>query len=199
MRPIAGLCLSVLLLLPTVPRAGEDALSSTAGMLLVAEEKLADPNFDRTVVLMVHHDAEGAMGLVVNRRYGRAPAADLLRRLGRDPGTASGDVDIYYGGPVEPEIGFVIHRPGYATPATREVAAGLAMTSDPQAVADLAEGRLAGPAKLVLGYAGWGPGQLEGELAQKDWLVVPADPSLVLTDEIDEVWRYAFARRGIEL
>ena len=199
MRPIASLCVLVLLLLPAAPRAGEDAPSSTAGMLLVAEEQLADANFDHTVVLMVHHDDDGAMGLVVNRRYGRAPLAELLRQLGREPGKATGETDIFYGGPVEPQIGFVIHGPGYTTPATREVAAGLSMTADPQAVADLAEGRLAGPAKLVLGYAGWGPGQLESEIARKDWLVVPADPSLVLTGEVDEVWRYAFARRGIEL
>ena len=180
-------------------RGGVDGAASLAGSLLVAEERLGDANFSRSVVLMVHHDAEGAMGLVVNRRYGSAPLAELLRGLGREPGAAAGEVDLYAGGPVEPQIGFVIHGPGYTTPATREVAAGLSMTADPQAVADLAEGRLAGPAKLVLGYAGWGPGQLESEIARKDWLVVPADPSLVLTGEVDEVWRYAFARRGIEL
>lgn len=203
MRPIAGLCLLVLLLLPAAPtaarRGGEDAAASTAGMLLVAEERLSDPNFDRTVVLMVHHDAEGAMGLVVNRRYGKAPVAELLRQLGREPGAAAGEIDVYYGGPVEPQVGFMLHGPGYATPATREVTGGLSMTGDPEAVAAFATGRLPGPAKLVLGYAGWGPGQLESELARHDWLVVPADASLVLSGEVDEVWQQAFARRGIDL
>jgi putative transcriptional regulator len=151
------------------------------------------------VVLMVHHDAEGAMGLVVNRRYGRAPLAELLRQLDREPGKAGGDMDLYYGGPVEPGIGFLLHGPGYATTATRRITADLSMTGDPQAIVDLAEGRVPGAAKLLLGYAGWGPGQLESEMARKDWLTVPADAALVLTTEPERIWQMAFERRGTDL
>ena len=168
-------------------------------MLLVAEERLADPNFAHTVVLMVHHDAEGAMGLVVNRRYGRAPLAELLRQLGRSRARPAARSTLYYGGPVEPNIGFVLHGPGYSTAATRRVTAEFSMTGDPQAVVDLAEGRVPGAAKLLLGYAGWGPGQLDSEIPRKDWLTVPADASLVLATEPEKIWQLAFDRRGTEL
>lgn len=148
-------------LLPAGPlgaaRGGADGAASLAGSLLVAEERLGDANFARSVVLMVHHDAEGAMGLVVNRRYGSAPLADLLRGLGREPGAAAGEVDLYAGGPVEPQLGFVLHGAGYATTATVRITAELAMTSDPQALADLARAQLPGPVRVLLGYAGWGP------------------------------------------
>lgn len=97
------------------------------------------------------------MGLVVNRRYGSAPLADLLRGLGREPGAAAGEVDLYAGGPVEPQLGFVLHGAGYATTATVRITAELAMTSDPQALADLARAQLPGPVRVLLGYAGWGP------------------------------------------
>jgi putative transcriptional regulator len=203
MRRLARCCLLALLLLSAGPltaaRRSLGPAPSVAGMLLVAEERLSDPNFDHGVVLMVHHDAQGAMGLVVNRRYGRVPLPELLRGLGREPGTVTGEIDLYYGGPVEPHLGFVLHGPGYATPATRRVTPGLSMTGDPQAVADLAESRVPGPAKLLLGYAGWAPGQLENEMLRRDWLTVPADADLVLSAEAEEIWRQAFARRGTDL
>jgi putative transcriptional regulator len=208
MRPIARL---VLLLAPsllalslpahpsTAAHGGADGAASVAGMLLVAEEQLGDPNFSHTVLLMVHHDAEGAMGLVINRRYGQAPMAELLRQLGRQPGKAGGVVELYYGGPVEPDVGFLLHGPGYATQASRRVTALLSMTSDPQAIADLAEGQVPGPSKLLLGYAGWGAGQLESEMARKDWLAVPAEAGLVFNDQPEQIWQSAIARRGTDL
>jgi putative transcriptional regulator len=203
MRLVARSILLALLLFPAaLPRAayqGADNAASLAGRLLVAEERLADPNFSQSVVLMVHHDAEGAMGLVVNRRYGRVLLAELLRQLGREPGAGSGEIDLYYGGPVQPGIGFVLHGPPYATAATRQVTAELSMTGDPRAVADLAEGHVPGAAKLLLGYAGWGPGQLESELLRKDWLTLPADAALVLTAEPERMWKAALDRRGTDL
>ncbi len=204
MRLALRLFLLVLpVLLPAGPtgaaRGGADAVASVAGSLLVAEERLGDANFARSVVLMVHHDAEGAMGLVVNRRYGSAPLADLLRGLGREPGAAAGEVDLHAGGPVEPQLGFVLHGAGYATAATVRITAELAMTSDPQALADLARGQLPGPVRVLLGYAGWGPGQLEGEMMRRDWFTVPADAALVLRTEPGRIWPEASARRGTEL
>ena len=203
MRFMSRLVLLLALTLPAHPSTaahpGADGAASLAGMLLVAEERLTDPSFSHTVLLMVHHDAEGAMGLVVNRRYGRAPMAELLRQLDREPGKAGGDVDLYYGGPVEPGVGFLLHGPGYATQATRRVTAELSMTGDPQAVADLAQGQVPGPAKLLLGYAGWGAGQLESEMARKDWLAVPADAALVFGDQPERIWQSAIERRGTDL
>ena len=182
----------------TAPGAVGPTLDS-AGALLVAEPELDDPNFDHTVVVLLHHDAEGALGLVVNRRYGRVPTADLLRRLGLDAAGASGETELFYGGPVQPDLGTVLHRPDYQGSDTRAVAPGLAATSDPAILRALATGRGPSQARVVLGYAGWGPGQLEGELQQHAWFLLPADPDLVLAADPAKAWQRAFGRRGVDL
>ena len=171
-----------------------------AGQLLVAEPDLGDPNFSHTVVLLLHHDGDGALGLVVNRPYGTAPTDELLRRLGvRVPAGIAGETLLFYGGPVQPEVGMILHSPDYARADTRPVTPDISVTTDPAVLAHKAQGlgpRLAIP---VLGYAGWGPGQLESELAQGAWFTLPADPGLVFAPDPGKVWDAAFARRGVEL
>jgi putative transcriptional regulator len=184
---------------PTPTPETEHHATGLAGRLLVAEPGLADPNFDHTVVLMLHHDAEGALGLVVNRPYGKAPTAELLRRLGLDADTVEGETVIYYGGPVQPNVGMVVHSSEYARAATRRITADIAVTSDPAVLGDLAHGKGPRRAVSVLGYAGWAPGQLESELAQGSWFTLPADPALVFAPDPTRAWEAAFARKGVEL
>jgi putative transcriptional regulator len=199
----AGLLVLALLLVPgrpsAVPGPAERGGASLAGRLLVAAPELADPNFARTVVLMVLHNEEGAFGLVVNRPYGMAPLGAFLRGLGKDPGDAEREVEFFYGGPVEPGIGFVVHGADYAIEATRNVTAELRVTSDPAILRDILDGR--GPARplITLGYAGWGPSQLESELARQDWLTIPAGADLVLALPPARKWRAALDRRGTDL
>ena len=185
------------LVVPAPPAVGDER--GLAGMLLVAEPDLADPNFDHTLVLMIHHDAEGALGVVVNRPYGTAPTAELLRRLGHDRPEVEGETTLFYGGPVQPDVGMVIHSTDYARPETKRVTADIAVTSDPAALADLALGTGPRRAVPVLGYAGWAPGQLESELAQGSWFTLPADPELVFAAEPARAWSRAFARKGVDL
>ena len=112
MRRLPALLLLLLFLAPPLrgpaaaPTGGE--ARERSGQLLVAEPDLADPNFARTVVLLLAHGPEGALGLVVNRPYGRVPAADLLRKLGKDPAGAKGQVELFYGGPVQPDLAAVV-------------------------------------------------------------------------------------------
>jgi putative transcriptional regulator len=199
---VTGFLAVALILAPGGPRAvpGPDEHgASLAGRLLVAVPGLADPNFARTVVLMIAHDADGAFGLVVNRRYGKAPLGAFLRRIGKDPGAAEREVEFLYGGPVEPEIGFVTHGPDYAIAATRDVTPGLRVTSDPEILLDILHGRGPARALITLGYAGWGPGQLERELARDDWLTLPAEADLVLDAEPEAMWQAAMERTGTDL
>lgn len=172
---------------------------SLRGQFLIATPAMRDPRFDRAVILMVRHDGDGAMGIVINRPLGEKPLADVLAALGAADATASGDVRIFLGGPVQPEIGFVIHGADYRRPETLEVGARLAATPSHEVLRDIA--RNAGPMKslVAFGYAGWAPGQLEAELVRGVWYTAPADPGLVFDDDRGKVWEHATARRTQDL
>ena len=172
---------------------------STAGYLLVATPQLDHSNFGRTVILMLEHDADGAMGLVVNRRIGRTRAADLLSTMGLAPAGQRGEVDIYSGGPVEQERGFVLHSPDYKGPGTTVINHSLAVTTRSEVIRELANGRGPKQSMVIFGYAGWGPGQLDDEIAAGAWFTIPLDTTLVFDKDPDRKWEKAMDRRGIEL
>lgn len=180
----------------TVPsHPAETPASSLKGQLLIATPAMRDPRFERAVILMVRHDGDGAMGLVINRPVGEKPLAELLAVLGANDIAASGNVRVFLGGPVQLEVGFVIHGTDYRRPETHDIGARLAATSSREVLRDIAGG--AGPMKslVTFGYAGWAPGQLEAELARNVWYTAPADPGLVFDDDRDKVWERAAARR----
>jgi len=172
---------------------------SHAGELLVARPEMGDPRFARAVIFLVRHNAEGAMGLIINRPVEHEPAEKVLKDFGIEGVPAKGDIDVHYGGPVQLELAFVLHTPDYHLPDTVVVNGAFAMTADPQILKDIAAGK--GPKKSILarGYAGWGAGQLEGELALNAWVIVPADPALVFGDHPEDLWERAIKRRGIDL
>jgi putative transcriptional regulator len=203
-RPI-----SVLAAILALPALWLDAAPETAaqtpptvsltGQLLVASPSMGDPRFARTVILMVRHDKDGAFGIVVNRLVGERPLAALLETLGEKDTTATGQVRIFAGGPVQPEIGFVVHSTDYQLPTTLDVNARVAMTSSREILRDIGNDK--GPQKslIAFGYAGWAPGQLEGELARRDWVVAPGESKLIFDEDRDKVWDAAFAQRTLDL
>jgi len=172
---------------------------SLAGQLLVASPSMTDPRFDRTVVLMVRHGPEGAFGLVINRPVGLYPVADVLRMLGDKESAPAGDVRIFAGGPVQPELLFVLHSAEYGKAQTTSVDARFAVTSSREVVRDIGGGRGPNKSLVIFGYAGWGPGQLDGELELRAWSIAPADPGLVFDEDRDRVWERAFAQRVQDL
>jgi putative transcriptional regulator len=173
----------------TTPRA------SLAGQLLIATSSMRDTRFDHAVILMLRHDQDGAFGIVINRPLGQRPMADLLGA--KD--AASGNVQVFIGGPVQPNVGFVVHSTDYRRAGTLDVDGRVAMTSSLEVLRDIADKK--GPAKALIafGYAGWAPGQLESELARNVWDTAPEDPALVFDDDRDKVWEHAAARRTRDL
>lgn len=169
------------------------------GSLLVAAPAMADPRFRESVIYLVRHGDDGAFGLMVNRPLTDVPLADLLSGMGIDAGDAEGTVTLHYGGPVEPAAGFVLHSPDYADKDTVVVDGRFAMTTNPEILRAIGEGR--GPSSRIIafGYAGWAPGQLQGELDDGSWFVVPADEALVFGDDHAGKWRRALDRRSIDL
>ena len=172
---------------------------SLAGQLLVATPEMGDPRFAQTVILMVRHDASGAFGLVINRPIGEGPIANLLRAIGDTDTSATGRIRIYAGGPVQPDHCFVIHSADYSRPGTIDVDGRIAVTTTPDVLRDIASQR--GPQKslVVLGYAGWAAGQLEGELARNAWYIAPQDPGFVFDHDREKLWDAAVARRTQDL
>lgn len=184
------------LLLPAGFGAAFPKLEPTlTGQLLVAAPAMGDPRFRRTVVLIVRHDRKGAFGITINRPVGDHSLATLLQAMGDSTVTEARSVRIFAGGPVQPEIGFVIHSADYDREDTLPVNADLSVTAIREVLRDIARNQ--GPKKslVALGYAGWTPGQLESELARDDWLVAPASPALVFDTPPERVWDEAMARR----
>ena len=154
--------------------------NSTAGRLLVATPDLDDPNFYHTIVYMIRHDETGAMGLVINRRLGRGPIGKLLEGLGREAAPDDGaEIDVHYGGPVQRDRGFILHSPDYTGADTVVLSRSVALTSSLDVLSAIAAGKGPSHSLFVLGYAGWGPDQLEREMAAGAWVVVEPDEALL--------------------
>jgi len=197
---LAAILGSALFLDAALPAPAETpAQVSLAGQLLIASPSMGDPRFDRTVILMVKHDQNGAFGIVINRPIGERPWAGLLEMLGEKDTTVAGKARIFAGGPVQPEIGFVIHSADYQRPGTIAIDGRVAMTSSREIVRDIANNK--GPTKslIAFGYAGWAPGQLEGELGRRAWSTAPADLRLIFDEDREKVWDAAFSQRTQDL
>ena len=173
--------------------------ASLAGQLLVATPDIGDPRFHHAVILIVRHSRDGAFGIMINRPAGEQPLAKLLEAVGQDKTGVSGSVQVFSGGPVEPWLGFVLHSTEYHRAGTLDIDGRVAMTSSAEVLRDI--GRNAGPHKslVAFGYTGWGPGQLESEMARHGWFTIPEDPKLVFDDDREKVWDEAKARQTFPL
>jgi putative transcriptional regulator len=193
---------AILALLLTAALPAPTALpqrASLAGQLLVAAPSMGDPRFYQTVIMLVRHDRTGAMGIVVNRPLQERPLAALLEALGEKADGATGNVRIFAGGPVQPELGLVLHSAEYRRADTMEIDGHVAMTSSREILRDIAANRGPKQSLVAFGYAGWAPGQLEGELVQGVWFTAPADAKLLFEEERERVWENAVMRRTQDL
>jgi putative transcriptional regulator len=181
------------------PKDGAKDAAGLTGELLVAAPGIGDPRFDGTVIYLIHHDKDGAFGIAINRPAGEQKLSDLLEALGKDGKGVSGSARIFAGGPVQPEIGFVLHTTDYKDDSTIGVDSRFAVTSDAKILRAIGAGK--GPKKslIVFGYSGWGPGQLEDEMSHNDWYVTPADATLLFDDDRDTLWQKAYDKRTLRL
>jgi len=168
------------------------------GQLLIAMPVMADPRFAQSVIYVCAHTPEGAMGLVVNRPLAKPSFDDLLRQLEIEPLPPARRIRLCVGGPVDNARGFVLHTTDWTGEGSLKVNDALALTASLDVLKALAEG--GGPREgiLALGYAGWGPGQLEAEIHQNAWLSLPAQEHLVFGAEHETKWRRALATMKID-
>jgi putative transcriptional regulator len=172
---------------------------SLKGQFLVATPGKGDSRFAQSVVYMVDHTPRGAMGFIVNRAFGTGPLDRFLKGFGIEGENSDATIRIHYGGPVSPSNGFVLHTSDYAGKGTIRVTERVSMTDDMSVLGDLAAGK--GPARLlfVLGYAGWAPQQLEGEMAREGWVTAPEDVEILFGDDQATKWERARAGAGLKL
>lgn len=168
------------------------------GKFLVAMPAMGDPRFEKSVVLICAHSDEGAMGIIVNKPVEEVTFAGLLEHLNIPRAPHGRDIAVHFGGPVERGRGFVLHSRDYrGGAATMKIEGGFGMTATLDVLEALARGEGPHRALLALGYSGWGPGQLEAEVARNDWLTLDADAALVFSEDDGAKWQSALKSIGI--
>lgn len=176
----------------------DDTLSLT-GKLLIAMPGMGDPRFEHSVVFLSAHSEDGAMGLIVNKPAQGVRLSDVLEQLSDEKVPDDADLGVHFGGPVETGRGFVLHSDEYRSAMqTLEVPDGFALTATQDVLEDIVAGRGPRNAMLMLGYSGWGPGQLEGEIAANGWLTADASTHLVFECPDNEKWAAALGSMGID-
>lgn len=172
---------------------------SLSGQLLIAMPQMEDPRFARTVVYMCAHSDDGAMGLVVNRLIDSMRFDALLDHLGLETDTSHPDLPVHFGGPVESSRGFVLHSTDFVQDSTLLIDDDVALTATTEMLRAIADGGGPESCLLALGYAGWGAGQLDQEIQDNGWLLVPADDQLLFGTDNDSKWEGAMTKLGIDL
>src|SRR5579871_215375 len=163
-------------------------VDSVAGYLLVSSPALVDPNFRRTVVLMTHHDEEGAVG-----RESTSPTELLVAEAVPDLAELPApDSVVYVGGPVQPEAVVVLVETDEEPPGAEPIVGSVAYMRPGADLEEIGASR----ARVFAGYSGWGPGQLEAELEEPSWIIVSAEPDDVFASDPDELWRTVLHRKG---
>lgn len=172
------------------------------GQLLIAMPGMGDPRFERAIVYMCVHNEQSAMGLIVNKAAPSITFRELLEQVDIETDLLAPhtDIPVLFGGPVETERGFVLHSRDYHSEGvTLPVSDTVALTASVDILKAIVQGQ--GPARAImaLGYSGWGPGQLEGEIRANGWLHGPSDDELLFSRELDEKWPAALAKIGVDL
>ena len=173
--------------------------TSLRNHFLIAMPSLADPNFFHTVTYICEHDDEGAMGIVINRplEVNLGEVLEYMQIISGHPEVRAQPV--LSGGPVQTERGFVLHRPTGSWNVSMSVTDDIAVTTSRDVLESLAAGEGPRDALVALGYAGWGAGQLEREMADNAWLSGPADPEVIFDTPLEQRWHRAAGLLGVDL
>jgi putative transcriptional regulator len=168
------------------------------GQLLIAMPTMGDPRFERTVIYMCAHSADGAMGLVVNKEANEIDFPELLSQLEIETSEIKTAIPVLTGGPVETGRGFVLHSMDYSQDSTLKVTDEVGLTATVDILRAIAEGQGPDRSLLTLGYAGWSSGQLDSEIQANGWLNVSADSAILFDEDLTSKWDRAVRKVGID-
>jgi putative transcriptional regulator len=170
------------------------------GKLLIALPGMADPRFEKSVIFMCAHSEEGAMGLIVNKPIEGLGFQDLIKNLDIPVKNDAPDGPILFGGPVETGRGFVLHSGEYKSDeGTMPVTSEISLTATLAILRAMAEGNGPERSAFALGYAGWGPGQIEDEIRLNGWVHCDADSTIIFETDMEAKWSAAMRKLGIDL
>lgn len=177
-----------------------DDSSFLKGHFLIAMPSLQDPNFTKSVTLICEHNSDGAFGVVINHEI-EATVGEVMDQLELTPSESNPYVSthVFLGGPVEVERGLILHRPAGEWESTLCRNEDIALTSSVDIMRAISEDQAPERFMICLGYAGWGPGQLEQEMAENAWLSGPADYSIIFDTPVEERWQSAAKLLGVDL
>lgn len=178
------------------PAEGENFLE---GKLLIALPGMPDPRFEKSVIFMCAHSVEGAMGIIINHPVEGLTFGELMNKLELEVTDQASDLPVLFGGPVDTGRGFVLHSCDYESPeATLTVSDGISLTATVDILRAMGRGQGPRHALFALGYAGWGPGQIEDEIRANGWLHCDADASLLFEVDSAAKWSRALRKLGID-
>jgi putative transcriptional regulator len=182
-----------------IPTMGGDGEGYLAGQILIATPSMQDPQFAGSIICVCAHSEEGAMGLVLNRPMEGLSFDDLLKQLDLEPVPAQRSIRLHQGGPQEGGRGFVLHTNDWSSEGSLQVGGDLALTASVDILKAIASGGGPRLGLLALGYAGWGPGQLEAELERDDWIVAGSVEDDVFDEDASTLWSRVLDRQGGKL
>jgi putative transcriptional regulator len=172
---------------------------SLTAKLLVATPTIGDPRFSCSVIYVCSHTEDHAMGIIVNKALGRLTLPDLLDQIGIQSSIIAPPRPVLRGGPVDRERGFVLHSDDYsARHATHAIAPGISLTATKEVLEAIVSETPPHQAVLALGYASWGPGQLEGEILENAWMIADAEPDMIFDLDLETKWDRAMRSIGVD-
>ena len=179
-------------------RDGATVMPSLQGQLLLASPHIGDERFEKSVILMCHHDSNSAMGLIINKRTSNLNLGDLYEKLDIGAPRFCAGNPVHIGGPVDSNRGFVLHSQDHMLPDSIQVTHDIGLTASIDILRDITEG--IGPIQSIvsLGCAGWSAGQLDQEISENVWLNLPASAALVFDYDRDTLWEQGFTVLGID-
>ena len=179
----------------------QDTYPGLVNQFLIAMPELQDPNFSRTVTLICQHDANGALGVVINRPMEQLTLQDILDQFDLSSPASDSPIGapVYLGGPVQQQLGLVLHEGIGEWGSTLKISDELGLTSSRDILESMSTAQGPNHALLTLGYAGWGAGQLEDEIQDNAWLSVEADCEIIFRTPPKERWQAAAAKIGVDI
>ena len=172
-------------------------MKSFSNHFIISMPHMNDPIFSKSLIYICEHDNDGAMGLIINKPMISENAADIIQQTGLTQ--IEPLPDIYFGGPVNLEMGLILHDANYNIEGTLTISKSVALTSNKQIVLDLKNGDGPDEFRFSFGYAGWGKGQIEREIENGDWLLMPADDDFIFSIPNTDKWKKAASKFGIDI